>query len=142
MKTLIFAAALAVLSAVSTPLAAQTAAAQIKALEDKTAAALVRRDKATFLANIASDYQIQVDDGLHDHADLVNNWWVNARVTSIKMDYKSIRVNGATAIVLGQDVERSSWKGQDTSGRYSWMDVWQNRGGKWLLVAAQITKMK
>jgi hypothetical protein len=141
MKIVIIAGALAMLSASSPSLSASTAEAQVRALEDATAAALVRRDKAAYLANIAPDYLAQVDDGLHDRADLVSNWWPNVRFTSIKNDFKAIRITGSIAVVIGQDVERSSWKGRDTSGRYSWTDIWQKRGGKWQLSSAQITKM-
>ena len=32
-------------------------------------------------------------------------------------------------------------KGKDSSGTYSWTDVFQNRGGHWLAVASQTTKV-
>jgi hypothetical protein len=40
------------------------------------------------------------------------------------------------------DDEKSTAKGKDTSGTYTWMDVFEKRDGKWQAVASQITKVK
>ena len=52
------------------------------------------------------------------------------------------RVMGNTAIVTGSDVEKSSYKGKDTSGKYVWTDVFMMRGGRGQAVASQSTKVK
>ena len=44
-------------------------------------------------------------------------------------------------IVTGSDVEKSSYKGKDTSGKYVWTDVFMMRGGRWQAVASHTTKL-
>jgi hypothetical protein len=44
-------------------------------------------------------------------------------------------------VVQGYDDETSSEKGKDTSGTYSWTDVFQKRNGHWVAVASQTTKV-
>ena len=53
-----------------------------------------------------------------------------------------IRVVGKIAIVQGGDTEKSTFKGKDTSGLYTWTDILENRGGKWVSIATQVTKVK
>jgi hypothetical protein len=53
----------------------------------------------------------------------------------------TIRIYGKTAIVQGSDDEKSSYKGQDTSGHYAWMDVLVKRQGRWFYVASQTARV-
>jgi len=48
---------------------------------------------------------------------------------------------GNVAIVTAGDVEKSSYKGKDTSGHYVWTDVYMNREGQWQVVATQGSKL-
>lgn len=50
-----------------------------------------------------------------------------------------VRIVGDLAIVQGMDDEVSTHKGASSSGTYSWMDVFQKRGGKWVAIASQNT---
>ena len=58
------------------------------------------------------------------------------------IDYREMKVKvfGNTAVVMGSDTEKSTYKGKDSSGKYVWMDVFVNRGGKWQAVASESTK--
>jgi hypothetical protein len=47
---------------------------------------------------------------------------------------------GDMAVVQGADDEKSTEKGKDTSGSYTWTDVFAKRGGKWVAIASQVTK--
>jgi len=38
-----------------------------------------------------------------------------------------VRFFGDTAVLTGSDEEKSSYKGKDTSGRYTWTDVFVKR---------------
>jgi len=49
---------------------------------------------------------------------------------------------GNTAIVTGGDTEKSTYKGQDSSGKYVWTDVFVNRNGKWQAVSSETTKVQ
>jgi hypothetical protein len=53
----------------------------------------------------------------------------------------NVRVMRNVAIVQGMDDEKSSYKGKDGSGTYSWTDVFEKRGGKWVAIASQVTKV-
>jgi ketosteroid isomerase-like protein len=50
-----------------------------------------------------------------------------------------VRVFGDTAVVAGSDVNKSSYKGKDTSGHWNWTDVFVKRQGRWQAVASQLT---
>jgi len=62
--------------------------------------------------------------------------------TSIVNHDVTARVKGTIAIVQGGDTEKSAYKGKDTSGTYSWTDILENKGGKWVSIASQVTKVK
>ncbi len=53
-----------------------------------------------------------------------------------------VKVIGSTATVQGSDNEKSTTKGKDSSGKYVWMDVFANRGGKWQAVRSQVAMVK
>jgi ketosteroid isomerase-like protein len=52
-----------------------------------------------------------------------------------------VRVFGDVAVVIGANVEQSEYAGQDTSGQYRWTDVFQKRGGQWVVVSAHSTRI-
>ena len=55
------------------------------------------------------------------------------------MDAKKI---GTVIVVQGSDTEKSSYKGKNTSGKWVWMDVYENRDGKWRAVRSQSAIVK
>jgi ketosteroid isomerase-like protein len=55
------------------------------------------------------------------------------------MDAKKI---GTVIVVQGSDTEKSSYKGKNTSGKWAWMDVFENRDGKWRAVRSQSAMVK
>ncbi len=59
------------------------------------------------------------------------------RITSMENHDQHARVYGDVAIVQGADTEKSSYAGKDTSGEYTWMDVFMKHHGKWRAVASQ-----
>jgi ketosteroid isomerase-like protein len=61
---------------------------------------------------------------------------------SIALGEMKVRVFGTAAIVTGTDVEKGTYKGQDSSGKYAWMDVFVKRNGRWQAVASQTTKLE
>jgi len=52
-----------------------------------------------------------------------------------------IRIFGKTAVVSGTEIERSQYKGKDSSGKYIWTDVFVLRKGHWQAVSSQSTKL-
>ena len=64
------------------------------------------------------------------------------KVTSFEFGPMDVKVLGNVAVVQGSDVEKSSYKGKDTSGKWVWMDVFALRNGKWLAVRSQMAMVK
>ncbi len=60
---------------------------------------------------------------------------------SIEMGPMNVRVFGTVAIVTGSDTEKSKSEGKDSSGKYTWTDVFVQRNGVWKAVASQSTKV-
>ena len=58
-------------------------------------------------------------------------------LTSFDFGPMNVKVIGTVAIVQGSDTEKSMTKGKDSSGKFLWMDVFANRGGKWQAVRSQ-----
>jgi hypothetical protein len=52
-----------------------------------------------------------------------------------------VRMFGEMAVVQGADNENSVESGKDSSGSYTWTDVFQRRDGHWVAVASQVTKV-
>lgn len=64
-----------------------------------------------------------------------------AKIDSFVLGELKVRVYGDTAVVNGTDTEKSSYKGKDTSGQYSWTDVFVKQGGAWKAVNSHVTKV-
>ena len=63
-------------------------------------------------------------------------------LSSFEFGPMDVKVIGSTATVQGSDTEKSTTKGKDSSGKYVWMDVFANRGGKWQAVRSQVAMVK
>jgi len=61
--------------------------------------------------------------------------------TSTVLGEMKIRIFGNTAVVSGTEVEKSQYKGEDSSGEYIWTDVFVLRKGRWQAVSSQSTKL-
>jgi len=113
-------------------------------LENAWMKALIARDTASLTTIIAEDWS-----GLSDSPKPLPRAGEIALVKSGKLKIESatvrdvkVRVVGTIAVVQGYDDEKSSYDGKDGSGSYCWTDVFENRGGKWVAVASQVTKVK
>ena len=65
-----------------------------------------------------------------------------ATTASIELGPMTVRVYGSIAIVNVISTEKSTWQGQDTSGRYVLVDVYALRDGQWQVVSSQATKLE
>ena len=90
--------------------------------------------------------QILADDWVADYnGSRMNKQSYLAGMKSSKLDSfdfgpMDVKVLGNVAVVQGSDVEKSSFKGTDTSGKWIWMDVFVKRDGKWVAVRSQLAK--
>ncbi len=106
--------------------------------------AMIHRDIATLSKLVGDDWTIQNDSGATGtKAGFINDVQSGALVvTSFKLHDLHVRVIGNVAFVQGFDDEKSSYKGKENSGTYNWLDVWENRNGRWVSVATQLTKVQ
>jgi hypothetical protein len=61
---------------------------------------------------------------------------------SIELGPMTVRVYGSAAIVNVVSTEKSTWQGQDTSGRYALVDVYVLRDRQWQVVSSQATRLE
>ena len=64
------------------------------------------------------------------------------KLETFEMGPMDVKVLGSVAVVQGSDTEKSTTDGKDTSGKFSWMDVFVKRDGKWVAVRSQLAKVK
>jgi ketosteroid isomerase-like protein len=60
---------------------------------------------------------------------------------STELGEMKVRIFGNTALVSGTEIEKSQYKGKDSSGKYVWTDVFVLRNGRWQAVSSQSTKL-
>jgi ketosteroid isomerase-like protein len=65
-----------------------------------------------------------------------------SKLESIEFGPMDVKVFGTIAVVQGSDTEKSTTKGENTSGKWVWMDVFVNRGGKWQAVRSQSARVR
>lgn len=53
-----------------------------------------------------------------------------------------VQVFGNVAVVHGSVSEKRTRDGKDTSGEFAWMDLLENRGGKWVVVRSAGARIK
>ena len=112
-------------------------------IEAAWANAFAHKDVAVLSNTIADDWTGQNDSGKTEtKAGLIASVKSGEMaITSMTNHDVKVRLFGSIAVVQGADNEKSSFKGKDTSGTYTWMDVFESRGGKWLAIASQVTKV-
>ena len=112
----------------------------LKKLEHEWVDATVKMDTATLDRILADDWVAQGPMGPASKAEVLADIKPgNEKLESINLGDMKVRVFGDTAVVLGSDDEKSSYKGKDTSGHYLWMDVFVKRNGHWQAVASNST---
>lgn len=129
-------------SAPASAAAAETDEAQLLGLEQAYAGALVTRD-VEFLKNYyAPDWRGGDWMGFASKTNILN-LLKSGRYTIKSMTLRDVRVRllGDVAIVQGSDDEITSMHGKDTSGSWGWTDIFQKRGGRWVCIASQTTKL-
>ena len=60
---------------------------------------------------------------------------------AVELGEMKVKIFGNTAVVIGSDTEKSTYHGKDSSGKYTWTDVFVKRNGRWQAVASQSTKV-
>jgi len=112
-------------------------------LETTWSKAFVGKDIKTLSGIIADDWMGQEDSGKPTDKAALIGMVKTGDLTITKMTNRDlhVRIIGTVAIAQGSDDEKSTYKGKDTSGAYTWQDVFEMRGGKWVAIASQVTKV-
>ena len=96
------------------------------------------RDAAWFDKHLAPDFMNSNPDGsLVDRAAFLGQVARGAGVSGIQAHDVIVRVIGDLAIIHARTSYRTP-SGRDGTGRYT--DIWSRRAGRWVCVAAQVTR--
>jgi ketosteroid isomerase-like protein len=115
----------------------------IKQLELDWENAMKSGDLDKLSAIIADDWVGIGQDGKETKASFLAEYKSGAsKIESFEMGPMDVKVLGNVAVCQGSDTEKSTSKGKDTSGKWVWMDVFVNRGGKWVAVRSETTMVK
>jgi hypothetical protein len=63
-------------------------------------------------------------------------WWPSISTSSIRSSPTIV------AAAHGSVTEKRSLDGKDTSGEFVWMDLFEKRGGKWVIVRSAGARVK
>jgi ketosteroid isomerase-like protein len=118
--------------------------AELKTVEQQWLDAYMKSD-ASFIKNLeADDYSIVEPDGTvstkdQDVKSVTDKTFVLKSATM--SDYKCRMVGENVAIVTNMLKMSGTDDGKDFSGDYRGTDVFEKKGGKWMAVASQLTKV-
>jgi Domain of unknown function (DUF4440) len=103
----------------------------------------VSKDVKGMDAILSDDWMGQDDSGRMTKAQFMAGFKAgDMTATSIVNQNVTARAVGDVVIVQGGDIEKSAYKGKDTSGTYNWTDILVNKNGKLVSIASQVTKLK
>jgi len=111
----------------------------VKQLEREWSDAMVAKDTEKLNQILADDWTSLGPDGVIQNKKQFLAAVKGGDYTLSSFDFgpMEVKVIGSIAIVQGSDTEKSMTKGKDSSGKFLWMDVFANRGGKWQAVRSQ-----
>jgi ketosteroid isomerase-like protein len=113
--------------------------ATLAALNADYVRAVLMSDAARFREILADDFRNTNPDGtVLDRAAFLAQVARPANLKSLRAEDVEIRVMGDAAIIHARTVYETS-DGRPGSGRYT--DIWHKRDGRWLAVAAHVTRL-
>jgi Domain of unknown function (DUF4440) len=112
-------------------------------IERQWAMALVKADKAMLDRLEAPDYTVVLANGAvltkaQSDGELLKG---NQHFDALEISAVVARRSGNLAVVTGRAQSRESYMGQDNSGWYEFIDVFERREGQWMAVRAQLTRV-
>ena len=118
------------------------AEAELIQLERDYARALIRKDVKFLRDFYAPDWRGGNWLGFFTKSTLLKRLQDRRYVVrSMNLRDMRVRVLGDVAIVQGVDEEVTSMSGRDTSGRWGFTDIFARRGGRWVAIASQTTRI-
>jgi ketosteroid isomerase-like protein len=115
-----------------------TDVAELEKLNEGYMRSVQTSDARWFDANLAEDFLNSNPDGsLVDRAEFLEQIARPATISHLAASDVQIRILGDIAIIHGRTTYNKA-DGQPAAGRYT--DIWARRGGRWLCVAAHVTR--
>lgn len=110
-------------------------------MEHDWGTAMMKGDWAALDRIMAPDWVLTAPDGTVQTRDqaLADLRSGALKFESMVPSQVEVRLFGDTAIITGISDDRTTYKGQDVSGRYRFTDVFVNRDGKWQAVSTHVT---
>ena len=111
---------------------------QLTALNEDYIHSVQHGDVKRFEEILAEDFLCSNPDGnLLDRAQFLAQTAKKVTISGLSIDDLRIRMHGDMAIIHAR-TRYTTATGEQRQGRYT--DVWARRGGKWLAVAAHVTR--
>jgi ketosteroid isomerase-like protein len=112
-------------------------------IEKDWAAALVKADKTALDRIEASEYTIVTATGAwltksQSDGELLNG---NQHFDALEISDVKVHRSGNLAVVTGHATSHENYKSHDNSGDYEFVDIFARRGGNWLAIHAQLTRI-
>ena len=115
----------------------------LRQMEHQWGVAVDKKDVAALDKILADDWVGVYPEGAFTKAQtLADLKSGDIKVETVGTVDMKVRDFGEVAVVTGSEEDKSSYKGKDTSGHYTWTDVFVKRNGHWQAVASQNTLMK
>ena len=116
--------------------------AELIALERGYARALISKDREFLMRFYAPDWRGGNWMGFWTKSTMLRAL-LNERYVVRSMDVRDlqVRVLGDVAIVQGVDDEVTSVDGRDTSGRWTFTDIFARRDGRWVAIASHTAEV-
>jgi ketosteroid isomerase-like protein len=112
-------------------------------LEKDYAKALIAKDRDFLMRFYAPDWQGGNWMGFWKKATMLKSVLGSRYVIkSMELRDLKVRVMGDVAVVQGVDEEVTSVDGRDTSGKWTFTDVFARRGGQWVAIASHTSEVK
>jgi ketosteroid isomerase-like protein len=117
---------------------------ELKALEQQWSDAYTKGDTAVLKSIEAEDFKLVDPDGkvVTKAQDIKELGDKTFKVESFSFDELNVRMLSENfAYVTGLQTLKGAYKGEDISGQYRFLDVFQKKGGKWQAIASQVTRV-
>lgn len=115
---------------------------QLIRLEHDYAKALIRKDRDFLMNYYAPDWRGGNWLGFWTKSTMIRAVLGDRYITkSMKLRDLTVRVIGNVGIVQGVDDEVTMVDGKNTSGKWSFTDVFERRGGRWVAVASHTSEI-
>ena len=120
------------------PVTSETDGATLLRLNEQYLGAAERSDRSWFEAHLGDDFLCSLPDGvLLDRRGFLAELRTPAPLTRIEAHEVIVRLLGEVALVHA----RTTFVRDGRPGRGRYTDVWALRGGRWLAVAAHVTRL-